>query len=110
MCDFDPRTFTESVLLIVKRDQTTWEEFSSGDWIGRLADVLPHLEEAQQSFLQEYWERNPCVHHVGLDGQRVEYPLDDLCDLYAMASPAMPLPNRRITRLSVRCLTRLGAS
>ena len=71
----------------MKRDQTTLEEFSAGDWIGRLADALPRLDEAQQSFLQEYWERNPRVHNVssGRDGALVEFPLDDLRDLYAMA-------------------------
>lgn len=70
----------------MKRDQTNAGEFSAADWIARLADALPRLDDVQQSFLQDYWQRNPTVHHVGPDGKRVEYPLDDLRDLYAMAS------------------------
>ena len=86
--DFDARTFEEGGLLKVKRERTNSEEFSAGDWISRLADALPRLDEVQQSFLQEYWERNPSVHIVsgGLDSKLVEFPLDDLRDLYAMAS------------------------
>ena len=93
---FDPRIFEEGVLRKVKRDQTTLEEFSAGDWIGRLADALPRLDEAQRSFLQEYWERNPRVHNVsgGLDGTLVEFPLDDLRDLYAMASRSQAFGER----------------
>ena len=70
----------------MKRDQTNAAEFSPADWIRRLADALPRLDDVQQSFLQEYWQRNPTVHRVGPDGKRLEYPLDDLRDLYAMAS------------------------
>ena len=86
--DFDARTFEEGGWLKVKRERTNSEEFSARDWIGRLADALPRLDEVQQSFLQEYWQRNPSVHIVsgGLDGKLVEFPLDDLRDLYAMAS------------------------
>ena len=81
------RTFEEGVWLKVKRDQTTLEEFSAGDWIGRLADALPRLDEVQQSFLKEHWQRNPRVYQVpgALDDKLVEFPLDDLRDLYAMA-------------------------
>lgn len=71
----------------MKRDHTTLKEFSAGDWIDGLTDALPRLEEVQQSFLKEYWQRNLHVHHVagGLDSKLVEFPLDDLRDLYAMA-------------------------
>ena len=86
--DFDARTFEEGGLLKVKRERTNSEEFSAGDWISRLADALPRLDEVQQSFLQEYWQRHPSAHIVsgGLDSKLVEFPLGDLRDLYAMAS------------------------
>ena len=72
----------------MEQDQPNSQEFSAGDWIGHLADVLPRLDEVQQSFLKEYWQRNPSIHVVsgGLDSKLVEFPLDDLRDLYAMAS------------------------
>ena len=65
----------------------TLEEFVAGEWIDCLADALIGLAEAQEPFLREYWERNPRVHDVlgGRDGTPPEFPLGDLCDLYAMA-------------------------
>ena len=79
--------FEEGAWLKVKQDQTTREEFSAGDWIGRLADALPRLNEEQESFLREYRQRNHHVYRVsgGLAGEPVELLLDDLRDLYAMA-------------------------
>ena len=65
----------------------TMAEFAAGDWIDRLARALPGLAEAQEPYLQEYWKQNPRVHGAGgdRDGNQPAFPLDDLCDLYAIA-------------------------
>ena len=48
----------------------TPEEFVAGDWIDRLARVLPDLAKVQEPYLQEYWHQNSGVHAVygGQDG------------------------------------------
>lgn len=63
------------------------EEFSAGHWIRRLAGALPRLDEVQQSFLKEHWQRNLHAYQGpgALDNELVDFPLDDLRDLYAMA-------------------------
>ena len=65
----------------------TMAEFAAGDWIDRLAQVLPGLAEVQEPYLREYWEQHPRVHRVGggRDGNQPAFPLDDLRDLYARA-------------------------
>lgn len=65
----------------------TLAEFTAGDWIDRLARALPGLAEAQEPYLQEYWEQHPRVHGAGggRDGNQPAFPLDDLRDLYAIA-------------------------
>ena len=62
-------------------------EFSSDEWIERLARALPGLAEAQEPYLQEYYRQNRGVYVVygGRDGDPPAFPLDDLRDLYAMA-------------------------
>ena len=57
------------------------------DWIDRLARALRPLAEAQEPYLQKYWEQNPRVHvvSVGRGGNPPAFPLDDLRALYAMA-------------------------
>lgn len=82
-----PGNFEKGGLFEVKREDASIGEFSAEDWIGRLSEALPRLDEVQQPFLREYWERNPSVHIVsgGPDAKLAEYPLDDLRDLYAMA-------------------------
>ena len=65
----------------------TAEEFSTDEWIDRLARALPGLAEAQKPYLHRYQEHNPRVHFKlgGRDGNRPAFPMDDLRDLYAMA-------------------------
>lgn len=65
----------------------TMAEFAAGDWIDRLAQVLPGLAEVQEPYLREYWKQHPRVHDAGgeRDGTQPAFPLDDLRDLYAMA-------------------------
>ena len=65
----------------------TAEEFAVKDWIDRLVPALSKLAEAQKSYLQEYYIRNPGV-RLELDmrhGNRPPFPLDDVRMLYAMA-------------------------
>ena len=63
------------------------EEFSTGDWIDRLARALPGLAEAQEPYLGEFWEWNPRVHVAlgGRDGTAPAFPLDDVRILYQRA-------------------------
>lgn len=63
------------------------EEFMAADWIDRLARALDRLAEAQEPYLQKFWEQNPRVHVVsaGRDGKHLTFPLDDLRILYAIA-------------------------
>ena len=53
------------------------EEFSTGDWIDRLARALPGLAEAQEPYLGEFWEWNPRVHVAlgGRDGTATSIPI-----------------------------------
>ena len=59
----------------------------AGDWIDRLVRALCRLAEAQEPYLQKYWEQNPRVHvvSVGRGGKAAAFPPDDLRNLYAMA-------------------------
>ena len=63
------------------------EEFSTGDWIDRLARALPGLAEAQEPYLGEFWEWNPRVHVAlgGRDGTPPAFPLGDVRILYQRA-------------------------
>ncbi len=59
-------------------------EFAAGNWIDRLAPALRKLAEAQEPYLQEYWQHNP-REHVVVDGRdETPFPLDDLQALYLM--------------------------
>ena len=62
-------------------------EFATGNWIDRLAWALPGLAKAQEPYLREYRKNNPRVHSkLGWrDDNPPAFPLDDLCDIYAMA-------------------------
>ena len=63
----------------------TLQHFEAETWVGRLAQALPGLAEAQQPFLEEYWRHNP-REHVIVDGRDVTpFPRDDLCHLYFLA-------------------------
>ena len=65
----------------------TAAEFAVVDWIDRLVPALSKLAEAQKSYLQEYYTRNPGV-RLEFDmrrGNRPPFPLDDVRMLYAMA-------------------------
>lgn len=63
----------------------TLQQFDAEAWVGRLAEALPGLAEAQQPFLEEYWRHNP-REHVIVDGRDVTpFPRDDLCHLYFLA-------------------------
>ena len=67
----------------------TAEEFAVKDWIDRLVPALSKLAEAQKSYLQEYYIRNPGV-RLELDmrhGDRPPFPLDDVRMLYAHGVP-----------------------
>ena len=55
--------------------------FAVGDWIERLAQLLPPLAQAQEPYLAEYQERHARVIDLR-DGQPPPFPLDDLCALY----------------------------
>ena len=61
-------------------------EFSTDEWIDRLARALPGLAQAQEPYLQEYYRQKPRVHVVygGPDGDPPAFPLDDLQALYLM--------------------------
>ena len=65
----------------------TAEEFSTDEWIDRLARALPDLAKAQGPYLREYQEHNPRVHFESgrQDGNLPAFPLDDLRILYARA-------------------------
>ena len=65
----------------------TAEEFSAGDWIDRLAQVLPDLAEEQKPYLSEYRKHDPRADFElgGRDGNPLAFSLDDLRDLYARA-------------------------
>ena len=57
-------------------------EFAAGNWIDRLAPALRKLAEAQEPYLQQYWQHNP-REHVVVDGRdETPFPLDDLQALY----------------------------
>ena len=62
-------------------------EFSTDEWIDRLARALPGLAKAQGPYLREYQEHNPRVHFESgrRDGNLPTFPLDDLRVLYARA-------------------------
>lgn len=65
--------------------RVTLQPFEAEAWVGRLAQALPGLAEAQQPFLEEYWRHNP-REHVIVDGHDVTpFPRDDLCHLYFLA-------------------------
>ncbi len=55
--------------------------FAAGDWIERLAQLLPSLAQAQEPYLREYQERHARVIDLR-DGGMPPFPLDDLCLLY----------------------------
>ena len=55
--------------------------FAAGDWIERLAQLLPPLAQAQEPYLREYQEQHARVIVLG-DGEPPPFPLDDLCSLY----------------------------
>ena len=55
--------------------------FAAGDWIERLAHLLPPLAQAQEPYLREYQEQHARV-IVLKDGEPPPFPLDDLCLLY----------------------------
>ena len=65
----------------------TAEEFSAGDWVDRLAQVLPDLAKKQKPYLREYHKDNRCAHFEsgGRDSNPLAFSLDDLRDLYAIA-------------------------
>ncbi len=55
--------------------------FAAGDWIERLANLLPTLAQVQKPYLHEYQER--CASVIVLkDGEPPPFPLDDLRLLY----------------------------
>ena len=47
-------------------------------WIGRLAQMLPPLAQAQESLLREFQERHARVTDLR-DGRRPPFPLEDPC-------------------------------
>ena len=55
--------------------------FAVGDWIERLAELLPPLERVQKPFLREDQERYGRVIELR-DGGPPPFPLEDLCLLY----------------------------
>ncbi|MCY3772547.1 MAG: HEPN domain-containing protein [Gemmatimonadetes bacterium] len=59
--------------------------FVAEDWIDRLAQALPGLAEAQQSFLEDYWRHNPRDRVVVNGKDETPFPLDDLCHVYFLA-------------------------
>ena len=56
------------------------EGLAVGDWIERLAQLLPPLAQAQEPCLREYQERYARV-IVLRDGEPPPFPLGDLCSL-----------------------------
>ncbi len=60
----------------------TFNEFDGEDWIGRLAETLPVLAEAQEPYLQDYWRHHPRSLTI-IDGRDMTpFPLDDVRLLY----------------------------
>ena len=59
----------------------TSAKFDRHAWIGRLAQSLPALAQAQESFLREFQERHGCVIDLR-DGRPPPFPLEDLRLLY----------------------------
>ena len=55
--------------------------FAAGDWIERLAQLLPPLAQAQEPYLREYQERHARVIDLR-DGGPPPFPLRDLRSLY----------------------------
>ncbi len=62
-------------------------EFSTGEWIDRLAQALPGLAEAQEPWLQEYYRqtRRVLAPYVEQNRDPPAFPLDDVQILYARA-------------------------
>lgn len=73
----------------------TSDEFDDNDWVDRLVRALPQLAKVQELFLPEYWEQNASVRIVcdRRSGKPV-FPLDDLRDLYSIASHSNELGAR----------------
>ena len=64
----------------------TSKTFDGGGWIDRLAGALPALADAQEHYLQEYWQHEKPRQYVIVDGRdETPFPLDDLRMVYAMA-------------------------
>ena len=72
---------------IIHNARMTAGEFSTDEWIDRLARALPGLAETQKPYLRRYQEQNPRVHFKSgrRDGNLPAFPLDDLRMLYARA-------------------------
>ena len=64
----------------------TSKTFDGSGWIDRLAGALPALADAQEHYLQEYWQHEKPRQYVIVDGRdETPFPLDDLRMVYAMA-------------------------
>ena len=63
----------------------TSKTFDPDGWINRVTAAVRALAQAQEPYLQAYWQHNP--RHVIVDGRdETPFPLDDLRMLYAQAS------------------------
>ena len=66
------------------------EGFAVGDWIERLAELLPPLAQVQKPFLREDQEQYGRV-IILRDGEPPPFPLDDLRLLYDEARNGSPM-------------------
>ena len=59
--------------------------FDAGAWVNRLAVALVKLAEAQEAYLQSYWQHNRRKFVIVNGKDETPFPLNDVCMLYSRA-------------------------
>ena len=63
----------------------TSKAFDEAAWIDRLAGALSALANAQEPYLQVYWQHNPLERVIVNGSDETPFPLDDVRMVYSMA-------------------------